>query len=149
MRRTIIAAVAAVTALAFMPAPAYADDPRACGHMKGGNDLFIGDNDQAFQDWVWGDDGRDDMYGNPGSDDLHGGNGDDFIIGGAANDLLDGGTDDDWLEGGGGDDVFQDGRGNDNVDGGAGTDTWLRCSGDGATDSSSGIEHVLSDPSYC
>ncbi|MCF3641114.1 M10 family metallopeptidase C-terminal domain-containing protein [Rhizobium sp. TRM95111] len=61
--------------------------------------------------------GADDLYGNTGNDKLYGGNGQDHLEGGKGNDLLDGGKDGqrDELKGNGGKDdfVFKKGFGND------------------------------------
>ncbi|QEY15518.1 calcium-binding protein [Cellvibrio sp. KY-GH-1] len=73
------------------------------------NDLTGG----AYNDRLYGMDGKDKLNGLSGHDVLHGGAGDDELLGGADTDLLLGGKDNDTLDGGAGNDVLKGGAGND------------------------------------
>jgi RTX toxins and related Ca2+-binding proteins len=102
-----------------------------------GDDLITG---SAFNDWLNGGRGRDQISGGDGDDLLRGGKdadvlngntgddwvygdlGDDIVRGGKGNDVINGNAGDDWVYGDLGDDIVRGGKGNDWIDGGDGND---------------------------
>jgi serralysin len=75
-----------------------------------GDDVITG---SAFNDWLNGGRGR---------DQISGGDGDDLLRGGKDADVINGNAGDDWVYGDLGDDILRGGKGNDWIDGGDGND---------------------------
>ena len=76
----------------------------------------------AYNDFLTGDTGSNELYGGAGDDWLGGRDGSDLLMGEAGADMLWGGNGDDTLRGGDGDDLLVGGWGADYLDGGDGVD---------------------------
>src|SRR5262249_44364158 len=79
----------------------------------------------AGDDWIYGQDGNDDLSGGANDDWIFGGTGADVIKGEGGNDHLFGNSDPDQLFGGPGDDYLEGGPGNDTAKGSTGMDTMV------------------------
>jgi Ca2+-binding RTX toxin-like protein len=74
-------------------------------------------------DFLWGGADRDYLFGENGTDEMHGGQGDDMLWGGDDGEQLFGDDGNDYLYGEHGDDTMEGGLGRDNLEGGTGQDT--------------------------
>jgi Ca2+-binding RTX toxin-like protein len=105
----------------YVPRPDFRDDniadDCACESEESHDEA-----DGAYDDFIEGGDGADQLFGQRGDDDVCGGNGRDILSGGDGADVLDGEADDDTLDGGIGTDILYGGSGNDKIGGGAGFD---------------------------
>ena len=92
-----------------------------------GDDVLLADGyqDLGFVDylkdtagtvnWMYGDEGNDQLYGGSGNDKLFAEEDNDTVIGGGGTDQVDGGGGDDWLDGGTGQDTLNGAAGNDTL----------------------------------
>jgi Ca2+-binding RTX toxin-like protein len=91
-------------------------------------------NGGAGNDYLFGDDGVDELnggsgidriWGGAGIDTINGDDGNDYLYGEGDADLIDGGTGNDYIRGGDGGDFITGGVGNDSMYGEAGADTFI------------------------
>jgi Ca2+-binding RTX toxin-like protein len=90
------------------------------GFGSDGNDILTGN---AFNNEIYGGEGRDSVNGANGADTLDGGDGDDRLLGGNDDDLLLGAAGNDSLDAGAGNDQLYGDDGHDTLNGGTGEDT--------------------------
>jgi SdrD B-like domain/RTX calcium-binding nonapeptide repeat (4 copies)/Repeat of unknown function (DUF5648) len=96
------------------------DDPVSI-NAGSGNDILVGGDSDAGNDYLSAGDGNDSVSGRAGNDIISGGIGNDSLNGGDGKDTIIGGAGNDALDGGAGDDVLNIGTG-DSVTSGAGSD---------------------------
>jgi len=110
-----------------------------------GNDVLFGG---AYEDYLEGQNGLDQLFGFYGNDFLNGGAHDDVIFGGDGNDYLVGQSGDDELHGGSGNDVLHGGTGaKDKLFGDSGTD-YLWDSRASVLDGGSGWDYINGQSEY-
>ena len=103
----------------------------AAGDQLTGIENLVG---SAYDDWLTGDGGANELWGLDGNDHLaggggdgdvlHGGDGDDWLIGSFGSDTLFGGAGTDNLQGSGGNDILDGNDGDDILAGGPGDDVY-------------------------
>jgi Ca2+-binding RTX toxin-like protein len=109
-----------------------------------GDDVIYGGrgNDQ----YIYGQDGNDQLYGESGHEKILGGNGDDLVDGGRAADRLEGGPGNDTIFGRAAKDALNGEDGADRLDGGSGPDTLLGGEGNDELVGGSDFDYVDGGP---